>query len=134
MNKLRAMAQRLTKAKDLPFELELDGDVIHATFGASGRKQRVRLARDGDQYVFTSTVTGMVTRRPKARRNLLLRIWSQNVASELVGFGIDGRGRLVGLCRHPAAHLDPDELQLYILALSRECDRLEWVLTGKDRN
>lgn len=32
-----------------------------------------------------------------------------------------------------AATLDYEELELYILALVRECDRLEWVLTGEDR-
>ena len=134
MDKLRDMAERLTAADDLPFDLEVEGNVIHATFGVSQRMQRVRLGRDGDDYVLSSTVMRKVSRRPGARRALLLRIWSQNDKSELVSFGIDSRGRLIGQSRHPAAHLDPEELQLYILALARECDRLEWVLTGEDRN
>ena len=133
MDKLRAMAERLTSAKHLPFGLEIEGDVIHATLGASNRRQSVRLGRDGDDYVLSSVVIGEVKLRSKARRQLLLRIWSQNNVSELVSFGIDSRRRLIGQCRHPVAHLDPQELQLYILALARECDRLEWVLTGDDR-
>jgi hypothetical protein len=35
--------------------------------------------------------------------------------------------------RHPAEHLDPEELELYITALTRECDRFEYLLAGKDK-
>jgi hypothetical protein len=40
---------------------------------------------------------------------------------------------LVGLIRHPVEYLDPEELEHYIVTLTRECDRFEYLLAGQDR-
>jgi hypothetical protein len=52
---------------------------------------------------------------------------------DLIACGLDGRGRVIGACRHPLSTLDREELEMYLLTLVRECDRLEWVFTGGDR-
>ncbi len=65
--------------------------------------------------------------------NELARLaWQRNAESDLVTFGFDNRNRLVGQIRHPAELLDLKELDLFIWALARECDRFEYQLSGKD--
>ena len=58
--------------------------------------------------------------------------WKRNRFSDLVGFKIDGRGRLVGEAWVPLAGLDTDEWALYVRAVARACDRVEYLLSGRD--
>jgi len=51
---------------------------------------------------------------------------------DLVSFAFDDKNNLVGIIKQPALTLDHDELKLYIETLARECDRFEYILTGKD--
>ena len=60
------------------------------------------------------------------------RAWEANRRVSLVGFRIDHRDRLVGECIVPLAGLDADELALCVRAVAEECDRYEYLLTGKD--
>jgi hypothetical protein len=59
--------------------------------------------------------------------------WDRNANHEIVNFAFDKMNRLIGVIRHPAEHLDPEELELYITALTFECDRFEYLISGKDR-
>jgi len=59
--------------------------------------------------------------------------WQRNADHELVTLELDKHDRLVGLIRHPAEYLDPEELEHYIITLTRECDRFEYLLVGQDR-
>ena len=53
-------------------------------------------------------------------------------ASDLVGFKIDGKGRLIGEAWVPTAGLGREEWETYVLAVARTCDRLEASMTGRD--
>lgn len=61
-----------------------------------------------------------------------LLAWRRNRASDLVGFKIHGRGRLIGEAWVPTAGLDADEWRVYVTAVARACDRTEYLLTGRD--
>ena len=99
-----------------------------------GRHQTIRLKKKGADYVLTSVVLGSaaVTKRDKEWSRLAILAWQCNADQQLVAFGFDKRHRLVGQIRHPAEHLDPEELELYVTTLARECDRFEYLLTGRD--
>jgi hypothetical protein len=58
--------------------------------------------------------------------------WTRNRSSDLVGFKIDGRGRLVGEAWAPTAGLSFDEWANYVRAVAQSCDRIEYLLTGRD--
>ena len=87
-----------------------------------------------DLYVFTSVVLGTrnVTKSIRHWRRLALLVWERNARHQLVTFGFDRKDRLIGQIQHQAEFLDPEELELYVNTLARECDRFEYLLTGKD--
>jgi hypothetical protein len=58
--------------------------------------------------------------------------WRRNRASDLVGFKVDGRGRLIGEAWVPVAGLDPGEWRPYVTAVAQACDRTEYLLSGRD--
>ena len=58
--------------------------------------------------------------------------WARNRASDLVGFKIDSRGRLIGEAWVPVDGIDAHEWAIYVLAVARACDRIEYLLTGRD--
>ena len=100
-----------------------------------GRRQEIRVTVRREDVVLSSIAApSTVVPEDRHRRARFLRwLWELNGKTDLVAFGLDGYRRVVGTCRHPVATLDREELEVYALALVRECDRLERVLTGKDR-
>jgi hypothetical protein len=60
--------------------------------------------------------------------------WQRNRFTDIAGFAIDRRGRLVGQIEHPIDTLDAAELAFYLQALAMECDRFEFVLSGMDQS
>ena len=50
----------------------------------------------------------------------------------MVNFTFDWHSRLIGRIEHPANTLDGEELLFYLSRLAIECDRLEYLLTGKN--
>ena len=58
--------------------------------------------------------------------------WRRNAEHQIVTFAFDQKDRLVGRIRHPAEHLDYEELKVYVLSLARECDRFEYLVSGAD--
>jgi hypothetical protein len=77
-----------------------------------------------------------VAAKPAAARELgdpNLQAWQRNRLSDLVGYKTDGRGRLIGEAWAPRAGLTPDELALYVNVVARSCDRMEYLLTGRDQ-
>ena len=115
---------------------EVEDRRIRVSLGSTGRRQDVRFREQGDDVIFSSTVLSskQVPRGRRLRAALVVAVWERNATVQLVGFGFDKKGRLVGQVRHPAEHLDPAELELYVNALAVECDRLEYLLTGRDRS
>jgi hypothetical protein len=58
--------------------------------------------------------------------------WERNRLSDLVGFTVDKRGRLVGETWIPIDGLTSDEFALYVNELARVSDWHEFRLTGED--
>lgn len=75
-----------------------------------------------------SRVTAAVGRGESAH----LLAWRRNRASDLVGFKVDGRGRLIGEAWVPTAGLDAGEWRTYVMAVAQACDRTEYLLSGRD--
>ncbi len=65
--------------------------------------------------------------------NILQKIWERNNSVDLVGFTENDKGHLAEQIIQLEACLDYEEFEFYILSLARECDRLEYILTGEDR-
>lgn len=98
------------------------------------RRHHVRFRREGSMYVFYAIVVGadFVTRDVKKWNELAHRVWRRNAIRQIVSFSFDAQDRLIGVVKQPAATLDAAELRFHIETLARECDRLEYVLTGED--
>ena len=99
------------------------------------RHQRVYLSLREEYYFFTSVIMGStaVTKSDRKWSDLALMAWRRNADHEIVNFAFDKKDRLVGVIRHPAEYLDPEELELYITTLTYECDRFEYLISGRDR-
>jgi len=132
MRDLKRIVRRLIKEHDLPWELHDQRITVH--FGARGRRHDVRLARQGEDFVFTSRIllAAEVTKTARRWRQLAYRAWCRNAQSDVVTFGFDEQDRLVGQIVQAARTCDEDEVLLYIDTLAQECDEFEYVLTGGD--
>ena len=97
-----------------------------------GRKQQIYVKRKRACYTLTSNVLQRAKVDDLGRSNILRTIWTRNHSSKLVGFRLDKSGKLVGYIEHRAESLDPSDLAYCIEVLARECDRLEFVLSGED--
>jgi len=95
-----------------------------------GRRHRVTVDDMDDSYRLTAVVAGAAVAGDI--EDLPVRTWQRNRGTELVGFRIDKRGRLIGESWVPKAGLSAAEFQLYIHTVAAECDRYEFELTGKD--
>jgi hypothetical protein len=58
--------------------------------------------------------------------------WERNRLSDLVGFSVDGRGRLIGQVWIPVDGLTPEEFGFYTFEVARVCDWHEFRLSGED--
>jgi hypothetical protein len=97
---------------------------------AGDRKHQVKVYDEGDQL----RLRGIVA-TPSRIGDLdyeTRRAWEHNRTNSLVGFRVDRRGRLVGECLVPVAGITADELSFCLRAVAVECDRYEYLLTGKD--
>jgi hypothetical protein len=86
----------------------------------------------GDRYELSSTVIGKRRADEHEWEDLAERLWGRNRETDVVGFGLDGRGRVVGKIEQLAQSFDHGEIVYYLDRLAFECDRLEYVLTGCD--
>lgn len=134
MRKLRHLLSRLDSKKGVEWVVE--GDDILVSLSTHGRQQRIHVVRENNQYVFSTVVltSPSANRTRMYRRRLVIRAWTRNAETELVNFAFDRVGRLVAEIRHPADHLDPVELEIYLKLLATEGDRFEYVLTGNDEH
>lgn len=110
-------------------DLMVSGACVEIRF-AGDRHHCVRVDDRGDDY----ELSAFVVRQAVVNRlaELPSRIWSRNAITPLVGFRVDRQGRLVGETRVPKAGLCAAEFQLYLRTLAVECDRFEYLLTGRD--
>lgn len=122
---MNAEWHRLCRAKGLLLE---DSQIVVEL--GSGRHHRVSVEDHDDSYA----IRGIVARPglAAASDNLAFRAWQKNRAAHLVGFLFDERGRLVGEACLPKAGMTAVEFQLYVRTVAAECDRFEYLLTGRD--
>jgi len=94
------------------------------------RRHRVTVKDEGDAYL----ISGFVVRQAVVTsiHDLPVQAWIRNRATQLVGFRIDQRLRLVGEAWLPKPGLTSEEFQLYLRTVASECDRFEYTLTGRD--
>jgi hypothetical protein len=132
MRQLIDYVKRLAESRNL--SLEADGLRLVLPVGSSGRHQKIHFERDGTDYLMTTVILGstLVTNDVSKWRCLAKLAWHRNAEHEIVTFAFDKRDRLVGQIRHPADHLDYQELELYVTTLATECDRFEYLLSGRD--
>lgn len=69
-----------------------------------------------------------------AERDLSLRLLQWNRAVPLVGFRWSADNRILAETHVPAVGLTAEEFLLYLRRVAQETDRLEHLLTAKDRN
>jgi hypothetical protein len=109
--------------------LRVDRDGIDVQF-ADERRHRVRVEEGTEELCLSGVVAGRDVLQ--GMEGLALRAWRRNRSTQLVGFRIDQEGRLVGEARVPTAGLSQEEFVIYVRQVAAECDRLEFLLTGKD--
>ena len=110
--------------------LRVHGDAIDVGF-ADGRRQAVFVDETAERGIRIWSVAAP----HRVARDLgdpLLHVWRRNRLTELVGFSIDGRGRIIGEAWVPASGVTVDEWDFYVRELARVSDRVEYVLTGSD--
>lgn len=132
MQKIHRLVQEVVKGGGAEWSLYNDRLVVY--IGDGQRHQDIRVQRQGADYVLTSVVLDSGTVKKETRRwyDLARLAWQRNAEHQLVTFGFDKYDRLVGQIRHPAEHLDAEELEIYVRTLARECDRFEYLLSGED--
>lgn len=109
---------------------ELEGDSVLVRF-ESGRSHRVQVRETEDAFEFHSIIV-----RSSAGRNirdLSLWLWRLNRAAQLVSFRIDTRGRIVAFGWIPKVGATAAEFQMVLRRVAVESDRVEFYLTGKDK-
>ena len=133
MDKLLKMVRQVSKKHKDTWNLH--DKCVHVKLSRRKRHQRVYLRLKGQYYFFISVVMGStsVTKTDRKWNALALMAWRRNADHEIVNFAFDKKNRLVGVIRHPAEYLDPEELELYITTLTYECDRFEYLISGSDR-
>ena len=122
-------------AESLGCELELRERDAVLGIGSGNRVQRMIVTVEGEDCVLRTRILGEreVTKTTKGWDAYARIAWQRNADTDFVTYGFDRRDRLVGEIRHPAAHLDQAELELYLRVLARECDRFEYLLAGRSR-
>lgn len=111
---------------------KVSGDELVVTF-TDGRQHRVAVEERPDrQELRLSAVAARPSMLPADAEGPHVAAWKRNRFSDLVGFKIDGRGRLVGEAWVPVVGLDAEEWALYVGMVARTCDRVEYLLSGRD--
>lgn len=99
-----------------------------------GRQQKVYVEDDGkDGYFRVWSVGASASALSEIQEPPEFFAWRRNHLSDLVGFKIDRKGRLIGEAWVPTAGLDEMEWAIYVNALAQSCDRIEYLLTGRDQ-
>jgi hypothetical protein len=99
----------------------------------TGRTQVVYFREANGRFQMSSRVVGSARVANIGLAAVARMIWARNRSTDLVEFAVDELGRLVGRIEHVAESLDRAELETHLIALAQECDRFEYVLTGRDQ-
>ena len=111
--------------------LRMVGNSIEIVFKDQRRQQlNVDVDASGSMRLWTTIAwPAQVRRLPKP----YLTAWHRNRLSELVGFRLD-RERIIGESWVPPDLMTPDEWAFQVLAVAEACDRLQYLLTGRDES
>lgn len=135
MNRIDDILKRMYVLPNTQIKVSYRPGVAEMTL-LGGRKQIVYIERDGSRYMLTSRVLGKQRvenfYEKYSERGLALAVWNRNNHSGVVEFVFDDTGRLVGRIAQIRETLDREELLFYLQRLAQECDRFEYLLTGKD--
>lgn len=113
---------------------KVSGDELTVAF-EDGRQHRVMVEEPpGRAEIRLWAVAARPSVLPEEPEGPHVVAWKRNRFSDLVGFKIDGRGRLVGEAWVPLAGLDAGEWATYVRTVAWSCDRLEYLLTGRDED
>ena len=129
MKHLCCWIDELIADERLPWER--NGTEVQIMLSRTQRSQTVQVARRNERYVFSSVIAHMSAVNEN-RRSLAFRLWRRNSLKAVVTFAIDHQERVIGLIDLPIEFARRDELRFYVETLARECDRLEYILTGTD--
>lgn len=110
-------------------DLEVEGEEIAVRLPGN-RLHRVSVYEEEEVYRLVSVVVRASI--AKEVDDLALDGWMRNLGTELVGFKLDNRGRLVGETWVPKPGLGHQEFMTYVRITAAECDRYEYQLTGSD--
>src|SRR5258708_38648566 len=110
-------------------DLQLTGDTVLVSL-PGGRAHQVSVSDEADAYRLSSVVVRASI--ASTIDNLAAYAWERNRATELVGFRIDRKGRLVGESWVPKPGLTASEFYVYVHTVATEADRFEYQLTGAD--
>lgn len=107
----------------------MEGSHIYLEF-TDQRRHRVTVEETPDAFL----VSGIACPRRDVLQipDLAILTWKKNRALQLVGFRVDQNQRLVGEAWVPKPGLTREEFLLYVRTVAIECDRFEFMLTGKD--
>jgi hypothetical protein len=111
--------------------LAVDDTSVKVTF-RDQRRQTITIDPEVDGSIRLWTVVAWPAEMRKLASPFLMA-WRRNRLSELVGFAIDRRGRLVGEAFVPAKSLSLDEWEFQVRSVAEASDRLQYLLTGKDQ-
>jgi hypothetical protein len=118
-----------TLCADPGFEVTDDGILVGLD---DSRTHRVHVDATPDTWELTAVVA-----TPRVLAGLeapSLQCWARNRLSDLVGFRIDGRGRLLANGWVPRAGITAAEFSMQVRLLAREADRFEFNLSGTDEH
>lgn len=97
---------------------------------AKGRSHRVRI-EDGERAYRISAIV-IPARVVRGMESPAIETWLRNRNMRLVGLRIDKDGRMAGEAHVPKVGLTSQEFQTYVRTVARECDRIEYLILGRD--
>lgn len=113
--------------------LRLDGHTIEVTF-ADDRRQKVHVEEqpaDGTIRLWSLVARPAIVKRLADPDDYA---WQRNRGSHLVGFKVDSKWRMIGEIYLPAETLGADEWRFCVHLLASRCDRIEYLLSGRDEH
>jgi len=125
-------ARLLTRAPDIAVN---STRALRVSF-ADGRSHRLRIDDADDHWLLTGIILKDCTQLPAEspfHHQPALAAAMRNRRLTLCALTVDEQRRLIGICQVPKAGLTAAEFQLCARHLAAECDRLEHLLTGTDR-
>jgi hypothetical protein len=118
----------LPYAKARDFTIEPGGLLVRF---ADGRSHRLRVIEQDNTWL----LRGLVVRHARLEfdQSPALAAALKNRHYFLCGLRVDEKDRLIAECHVPKPGLSAAEFQLQARHLAGECDRLEYLITGRDR-